>query len=424
MDRRIKKVALTTLGCKANFADSEFIRSLLMRSGVEVCRFDDMADVYVVNTCTVTHVAEQQSRQMLRKAKRKNPKAKVVAFGCAGEASRDAFASIPEVDSVFGTSDMAALAKHLIQICGAVDRSAGDGPYAMQSRARAFLKIQDGCGRSCAYCIVPRARGRARSMPADEIVRACDELSKYHREIILTGVDISQYRADGGRTRLADVVERLLNGEGDFRIRLSSLSPEVVDERLISLIAGSKRVCRHVHLSIQSLSDPILALMGRGYTGDGVRAVADALVKSVPGVAVTGDMIVGLPGEGERDFSESLKMFESMPMAGLHVFPFSERSGTKAAAMDGKVDVHTIKERARVMRDAARSKREAFLMAQRGLSLDVIVVSKEADEDGLVEAVSDNAISIFLPDEGREYGQMYRAGIDRISGTRAFGIWH
>ena len=420
----ILRVAFTTLGCKANWVDTESVIQMCKGVGAEIVAFDDEADIYVVNTCTVTSVADQQSRQMLRRAKRRSPKAIVVATGCVGETSKELLLEIDEVDQVFGTSDREGLLEFIFNQLD-VDSTAGEVqmPVENQSRARSFLKIQDGCNRRCSYCIVPTARGRSRSVSMEAVVEAAVKLSKHHHEIVLTGIDIGQYGSDLSNASLALLLDALLEEELDVRYRLSSLDPTLADDRIISLVRESGKICRHVHLSIQSCADGVLRVMGRGYGGDDVAKVIRRLVEQVPDIAVTGDVIAGFPGESEGDHRRTVEVLRSLPVAGLHIFPFSPRYGTRAYTLDGQVDKAEIKRRASELRELATSARQDFLMGIVGKTFDSIVTSKISSDENVVSAFSDNAVSVSLPAGVVEYGGIGKALIDRVDNLKVCGSW-
>jgi len=426
-----KRVAFFTLGCKANWSDTEALSQACQRAGLDVVRFDQDAEAYVVNGCAVTSTASAQSRQMLRRARRRGRNAIVVAAGCCGQIEADELGQAVGADAVFGTGDRAGLLAYLCGQLGgdvAVDgvEKPGPGfdllPLEAQSRARAFLKIQDGCARSCAYCIVPAARGRARSLPVDDVVGACKQLSRYHREIILSGIDIGQYGRDlGGETGLADLLERLVGVDDMARLRLSTLDPTMVDDRLIRIIADSGKICRHVHLSIQSGSDKVLRRMRRGYMAEDVKRVALALARAVPGIAITGDVMAGFPGEDEEDHLQTVGLLESSPLAGFHVFPFSVREGTRAAGMPDQVPWHVRRARAAKLRDVAAKSRHHYLQGLVGQTLEVIVTS--SPQDGQVKAVADNAVSVQLPTGEVGYSQLGWTIVTDVSNHEVKGIW-
>nr|HPQ81459.1 MiaB/RimO family radical SAM methylthiotransferase [bacterium] len=375
------KIAFSTLGCKANYVDTEALIARCRRAGLEIVDFEEDADIHVVNTCTVTSVALGQSRQLLRRPRRTGKPTIVVAAGCAGEVSRESLESC-NPDAIFGTKEREKLFSFILERARVPGPSGEDHAPLPQSRARAFLKIQDGCNRRCSYCIVPYARGAAISFPPDEIERRCEELSAHHNEIVLTGIDIGQYawkEICGSRSiNLASLLERLLENSAISRIRLSSLDPMSANDRIVSLMERHAKLCRHVHLSIQSGSGAILRSMGRTYSPNDVEEIALELASRVPGIALTGDIIAGFPGEGEAEHLESIRLVEKLPLASLHVFPYSLREGTRAAGMRGQLQSCEKKKRARELRLLAEKKRHAFLHSQTGLPLNCIVTSRAA----------------------------------------------
>ncbi len=423
------RIALTTLGCKANWADAEGIAQQLASFGHEIVAFDAMADVYIVNTCTVTAVASSQSRQLLRRARRQSPKALVVATGCLGETEVVLLRQMPEVDEVFGTKDREALIARLTSSTDAqAEQPSPDGafritPRKAQSRARAFVKIQEGCDRACAYCIIPQARGKARSMAMDEIETVCRALAVHHREIILTGIDIGQYgKGLSEGSSLVTLLERLTAVPGMPRLRLSSLDPLRITEELVQEMANGG-ICRHIHLSIQSASDAVLHAMGRPYRAQDVRDAVWRLHEAIPQIAITGDVIAGFPGETEADHAEVVASLRELPLSGLHVFPFSARHGTRAAAMLSQVPKTVREERASDLRMMATKKREGYLARLIDQCFDVIVISREPNAEGSVIGVTDTAVEVELPAEGAAYGSLRQVRIVRTQGLKVQGLW-
>ncbi|MFH1830169.1 MAG: tRNA (N(6)-L-threonylcarbamoyladenosine(37)-C(2))-methylthiotransferase MtaB [Pseudomonadota bacterium] len=437
----MKRIAFTTLGCKANWSDTEALIQTLSFAGFQIVSFDTLADIYVVNTCTVTALADSQSRQMLRRAKRRSPDAHVVATGCYGEMSKDELASLKEVDRVFGTKDRKALVEYLFDLSGSsfprghpegacsrripeVQRDAiVDAPLDPQSRARAFIKIQEGCDKSCTYCIIQMARGKSKSLPLEEVTQLCLKLTQHHREIVLAGIDIGQYGKDlEDGTSLVTLLKKLTSEQGLARLRLSSLAPNDISCEIIELLATGN-FCPHVHLSIQSCSDNVLQHMGRCYSATDVKRAAGLLVQNIPGIAITGDVIAGFPGESEDDHKQTLDTLTALPLAGLHVFPFSARSRTLAAKMDGQVPHDIKRRRAFEVRKVALSLRRRYLESLIGNSMDVIVTSKRPRDDGSVEGVAENGVHISLPKGVVPYGKMGKAIITDITEQNVRGIW-
>jgi len=419
----VKRVAFATLGCKANWTDTEALLQSCREAGLEVVEFEEEADIYVVNTCTVTAVADQQSRQMLRRARRRNPDAAVFATGCSGEVGAESMRAISEIDAIFGTSDRKRLLEEIFRIAE-INRPVLEISHSRmrQSRARAFMRIQDGCDRTCSYCIVPSARGKSRSLSLDEVVENARSLSRFHSEIVITGIDIGQYLCPRSGARLYDLVERLISSDIAARFRLSSLHPAMINDRLADAFSAGAKLCRHIHLSIQSFSDSLLKLMSRGYGRADIFKAVELLRSAVPGIAITGDLIVGFPGESEEDHLLAMESVEALPFAGLHVFPFSLRSGTKACDIDGHLSKDEVRGRAAALRKSAAEKRRDFLKGFLGAKLGLIVTSPPA---GLpfVSAFSDNAISVTMPSAGASYGELATGEINRVDGMRIFGKW-
>ncbi len=420
----MKRIAFTTLGCKANWSDTEALIQTLSKAGFEIVSFDGPADIYIINTCTVTALADSQSRQMLRRAKRRSPDALVIAAGCYAEMLREEIESLREVDRAFGTKDRNALVEYLFDISGhKSEKRIESVPADRQSRARAFVKIQDGCNKRCAYCIIHLARGKSTSMPVDNVIQLCHKLSQFHHEIVLAGIDIGQYGKDLDKgTTLLTLLEKLNREKGLARIRLSTLGSNEISDELVELLACGN-FCRQVHLSIQSLSDNVLERMGRDYSVSDVERASRLLANKVPGIAITGDVIAGLPGESEHDHKKTLKNLSALPIAGLHVFPFSARSKTRAASMDGQVPHEVKRRRAFEIRQLATNKRRRYLAGLIGNMLNVIITSKFPRDDGLVEGVADNGVHVLLPHGMVRYGEMAKACITDSIDLCVRGIW-
>lgn len=426
----MKRIAFTTLGCKANWSDTEGLVQRLERIGFTIVPFDAEADAYVVNTCTVTGYAGAQSRQMLRRAKRRSPKARILATGCYGELSREKLIDLECVDAVFGVHDRESVIAYLCDAFGCSDdavpmetESFGMVPFEPQSRARAFVKIQEGCNRRCSYCIIPSARGPSKSMLVEQAVSTLVRLSRNHAEIVLAGIDLGQYGMDiGMRGGLKHLLKSIQSKPGISRVRLSTLGPGHVDDELIAILKDGG-FCRHVHLSIQSCSDSVLTRMRRGYAARDVRRAAETLWKAIPDIAVTGDVIAGFPGEDEFNHQETLKLLDALPLAGLHVFPYSKRAGTLAARMPDQLPAEIKRRRAADIRQLAAAKRQHYIQGLLGKSFDALVTGKTPDAKGLVEAVLDNGVKIAVPQGEVAYAGIGAAVIEEIMDTEVRGSW-
>jgi len=393
------RAALATLGCRVNFGETDLLRGMLAAAGYRLVGFHEAADVYVVNTCTVTHVADRKSRQLLRQAARRKPGALVVAVGCYADTAADALRQIAGVDLVVGQHEEPALAARLataLQARGLVPpaarpaAAAGDVLLAPAHPARALIKVQDGCDNRCAYCVVRIARGPSRSRPADEIlaeVRAVEQAG--YPEIILTGINLGVYH-DERSGDLAALALRILGETRSGRIRFSSIEPQDLPAGLLDLWP-EPRLCRHLHIPVQSGCDRTLARMGRRYRWADFRTLAERIWARLPDAGLTTDVIAGFPGETEDDFAASLAALAGLPWSDLHVFPFSPRPGTAAAALPGAVPPDVIRRRCEALQSLAAEAGRAFRARFVGQELDVLWDGRSA---GGWTGLSDNYLRV------------------------------
>ncbi len=374
MTNRKKTAALHNLGCKVNAYETEAMRQILVDAGYDIVPFPERADVYVINTCTVTNIADKKSRQMLHRARRANPDAIVAAVGCYAQVFPEKTAADPAVDLVIGNNE-----KHrLVSLIGEYERdrvrsrtcvpdiNAPDQPYEELSvprpadHTRAFVKVQDGCNRFCSYCVIPYARGRARSRDPEQVLAEVRALAENgYREIVLTGIHVSSYGLDNG-VPLTDLIRRIQVTDGIRRIRLGSLEPADITEEFVRELARADKVCPHFHLSLQSGSDTVLSRMNRNYTSADYLEKCDLLRGRYEHPAITTDIIVGFPGETEEEFAETCDFVRRAAFAAIHVFPYSRREGTAAARMDGQVEESVKQERSRALLALAKEQKEAF----------------------------------------------------------------
>ena len=336
-------VAIETHGCKLNQADSGLLASDMLAAGFRLVPASEPADVYIVNTCTVTHVADRKARHSLRAARRRNPDATIVATGCYAERSPDVLAGLSEVDLVARRAVRARIASIIVESRGksTADRAIRApvvGPAATLSRARALVKIQEGCDQVCAYCIVPKVRGRERSIPPPEIIGRINELvSSGVNEVVLTGTQLGSYGFDLTGIDLAGLLRRILSESDVQRLRVSSIQPQEIGLGLLDLWADA-RLCPHFHLALQSGNDEVLRRMRRRYTARQFVETVDKIRAAVPGVSITTDVIVGFPGESEDDFRETYALCDRVGFSAMHLFPYSARPGTSATHFGGRVD--------------------------------------------------------------------------------------
>jgi threonylcarbamoyladenosine tRNA methylthiotransferase MtaB len=379
-------VAFATLGCRLNQVDTQSVQGALETRGFRTAGSGEAADVVVINTCTVTARAEASDRQAIRRLARAHPGARVVVTGCWAQTDPQIVAALPGVDLVVGNGEkhrlpdvlqalLAGEVTERVQVGDVMQlRTIAAMPWARPAgRSRAFLKIQEGCAHRCAFCIVPRARGASRSMEPEAVVDHVDRLVEAgHLEVTLTGVDLGSYGADlTPRTSLAAVLAVVVEVPGLHWIRLSSLLPAYFTPELVDVLASSK-IAPHFHIPLQSGSDRVLRRMHRPYTAAMYGRLVERLGRVRSGLGLGADVIVGHPGETERDFEETVAMVEAQPFSYLHVFPYSDRRGTAAAAMIDRVDARTAGQRSLRLRDLALRKNRVFREALVGSTQDVL----------------------------------------------------
>jgi len=358
----MKKIAITTLGCKTNQFESAAMRESLEKEGYESVPFNQAADIYIINTCTVTARTDAESRRLIRRAARLNPDSRIVVTGCYAQLSAQELADFPNVALVAGNNEKREISS-LIRGLGKVPQvlvsdigTAGNTKSlhleTFSEHTRSFLQIQNGCDAFCSYCIVPYARGRSRSVPFEE---ALDGVSKSAQagfaEVVLTGIHLGAYGLDLGPKRgLLELLQRI-DAEGLVgRLRLGSIEPNELTDDFIRFMAASSTICPHIHLPLQSGSADILSAMGRGYSPAFIRDLLTRIVLEIPDISIGLDVIAGFPGESDSDHAATCRLIEDLPIAYLHVFPYSSRPGTKAAAMPGHLHPSVIKHRAEELR--------------------------------------------------------------------------
>jgi len=405
------KVAITTLGCKVNQYESAALADLFRDRGYQVVDFDEAADVYIINTCTVTHLGNRKSRQMIRRAVKANPEAVVAVTGCYAQTSPGEVLAIPGVSLVVGTRDrqrivdLAEEAKRSQTPINAVANIMEAGEFedlqltTYEGRTRAFIKIQEGCNNYCSYCIIPYARGPLRSRPPGKVIAEAQKLAAQgFQEIVLTGICTGTYGRDlEGEINLAGLLEQLVAIKGLRRLRLSSIEPTDITRGLLEVIAGSPVICRHLHIPLQSGSDRVLQSMNRHYTTEEYCQLIEYIRFLIPGVAITTDIITGFPGETDDDFACTMDFVEEMEFANIHVFKYSPRQGTKAAELANQVAPRVKEERSRrLMELAARSARE-FAAGFVGEIMEILVENTHQAGTDLYEGLSDNYLRVTFP---------------------------
>lgn len=396
------RVAFATLGCKVNQYDTAAMQTFLAANGCTVVPFDEDgagADVYVINTCTITDRADADSRRLARRARRRNPIARVVVTGCFAQASPERAASVDGVDYVVGIGRLpdilravrdewaASETRVLVDDVRKVTRVSTLGADSFAGQTRAFLKVQEGCDLFCTFCIVPFARGKSRSV---EPRRVLDEVARMaargFREVVITGVHLGGYGRDlSPRLDLADLIEMIAERSPIERVRLSSIDPPEVTPRLLRLIAGGELICPHLHVPVQAVADPVLRRMRRQYDVAQLADIVAEIARTLPQCGLGTDVIAGFPGESEADFEAGLERLTAMPFTYFHVFPYSKRRGTTAAKSRDALDRRVVLERARRLRELGERKRSEFHQRHVGRTLAVLVEhGREADSGLLV----------------------------------------
>jgi len=387
MDRRQEapRVALDSLGCKLNQAEIELLSRQMAEAGYRLVAPADKADIYILNTCTVTHIADRKSRHRLRLAHRRNPDARLVAIGCYAERASRELEQIEGVDLVLGN----ARKWDLLKLLGEPSSRDYLGLPANGCRTRTFIKVQDGCHNFCAYCIVPLVRSREESVPADRVVAEVRErVAAGYKEVVLTGTEIGTYNCNG--VNLGDLLERILTETSVSRLRLSSLQPQGISSGFIGLWRDG-RLCPHFHLSLQSGSDEVLGRMKRRYTTADYRRTVSLIRQAVQEVAITTDVIVGFPGETEAEFQESCDFCRQMRFARVHVFPYSSRPGTEAAKMPQIVD-RVKRQRSQKMLALASESRQSFNRQFLGRTVEVLWEQKAG---GVWSGITGNYVKMY-----------------------------
>jgi threonylcarbamoyladenosine tRNA methylthiotransferase MtaB len=432
--------SIENFGCRATEADASAISSSLLASGLRPAADRNVADVIVLNTCTVTAAADAQAREAVRKIHRANPAARIVVTGCYAQRAPDELASMEGVEWVVGNSHQGEIPEILrahAPRAGSNDfvlaadletdaLSLARGPakiltgdifaqstvqlapaaFSTHDRTRPILKIQDGCNNRCSYCVIPFVRGKSRSLPPDEVVREVRALcAAGAREIVLSGINLGSYGRDlVPRVALAEIVRRILNETALDQLRFSSIEPQDVTEDFVALVASSPRIARHFHIPLQSGSDHILRAMHRWYRRAHYAERLHLIRGMLPDAAIGADVIVGFPGETDAEFRETFELIERLPFTYLHVFSFSERPGTAAASLGERVPVHTIRERARTLRALSHQKVAEFRVTQAGRSTRALTLAR--GDDTQTEALTGNYLKV------------------RIAGRHSANEWH
>jgi len=436
----MNKVALHTLGCKLNFSETSAIGDQFHSNGFQIVDFKENADVYVFNTCSVTENAEKECRQFVRRALRLNPRAFVVVTGCYAQLRPEEISRIDGVDLILGSKEKFILFNYLHPLLteGKKSQQIGlsciyvspieelneFGPShsidpGITGRTRAFLKIQDGCSYKCSFCTIPLARGKSRSMNPDDLENDFKKLiGTGYKEIILTGVNVGDY----GRSfnaNLYELLRRLTAIPGEFRIRISSIEPNLLSEEIIELTAENEKLCRHFHIPLQSGSNKILALMQRRYKAEFYKEIINKAVSRIPDIGIGVDVITGFPGETEDDFKASHDFLIDLPVSYLHVFTYSERPYTKAINFEGSVDHYERKRRTNILRMLSKKKTNEFYKKMIGKELDVLLEAE--NKGGIMKGFSSNYVRFQIPFSENLVNEFTRIKVTATADNMCFG---
>lgn len=411
-----KSVAFHTLGCKLNYSETSSISRMMEQEGFAKKNFDEVADVYVINTCSVTEAADKECRQLVRRIQRKAPESIVVVTGCYAQLKPKEISEIPGVDLVLGAAEKFNLPKHIKEIskgdsakicsCDIGDVTGFNTSFSVNDRTRTFLKVQDGCDYNCSFCTIPMARGKSRSDSIANVIKSAESLAASGvKEIVLTGINLGDFgkgpdgdapvAINGREENFYQLVQELDNIQGIERYRISSIEPNLLTNEIIEFVANSKKFMPHFHIPLQSGSNKTLAAMRRRYKRE-LYAEKVGLIKTLmPHSAIGVDVIVGFPGESEEDFKETQEFLHSLDVSYFHVFTYSERDNTHALTIKPVVPVHTRHERNKALRNLSYMKMQYFEEQFRGQSRKVLF--EHQNKDGMMEGYTDNYIRVSVP---------------------------
>lgn len=405
-----KSVSLHTLGCKLNYSETSTLASKFSENGFELKEFGDKSDIFVLNTCSVTDNADKECRQIIRSVLNKNPDAYIIVTGCYAQLQPNEIAAIHGVDLVLGANEKFRLFDYVngfeknelscIYTSPSDEIENLDGAFSsdVESRTRAFLKIQDGCDYNCSFCTIPLARGKSRSLPYDTVLENAGRLLELgYNEIVLTGVNTGDYNYQNGSTNPKKLIDVLyaLEKLGVPRIRISSIEPNLLSDEIIELVSSSSNFCKHFHIPLQSGDPETLKLMRRRYNRDFYRELISKLNTKIPGLGIGVDVIIGFPGETDERFNNTLRFLEELEISYLHVFSYSERRNTYAVTLPGRVDISARKERSRILRELSNKKRLNFYSRNIGNGHKVLFETPK--DDGYIYGFTGNYVKVRTP---------------------------
>ena len=427
-EKKISSVALSTLGCKLNFSETSSISNNLEKNNFKVVPFNKYADAYIINTCSVTENADNKFKVFVNKALKINPNAFVAAIGCYAQLKPEELLSVKGVDLVLGASEKFNIVNYLLNIdqdfskldhsCNINDVDSFTETYSINSRTRAFLKVQDGCDYKCSFCTIPLARGKSRSNTIENVVKNVNEIiSNGIREIVLTGINLGDFgkrQADNIKTNedFFELIKTLDEIDGVERYRVSSIEPNLLTDEIISFISKSKRFVPHFHIPLQSGSDEILKKMRRRYKTGLYKSRVDLIKKLMPSASIGVDVIVGFPGETDEMFLETYDFIKKLDVSYLHVFSYSERENTKAIELNGVVPKTTRNKRSKLLRLLSASKKSRFYKQHIGGDYNVLFESE--NKNGFIEGYTENYIRVRKNWNKNLVGKIQKVRIEKV----------
>ncbi len=429
-----ERLAICTLGCKVNTYESEAVKKQFEDHGFVCVDFNDIADVYIINTCTVTHLGDRKSRQMIRRTKHENPDSILVVMGCYSQVAPNDVAKIPEVDVIIGTDKKSCvydIVEEFIKtqkrqnVVSDISKKCGYEELSItgyEERTRACLKVQDGCNNFCSYCIIPYARGRIRSRSIESSVKEARILADNgFSEIVLVGIHLASFGKDTGEN-FYELLKELNDIEGIKRIRLGSLEPTLFDDEFTTKISGLTKICPHFHLSLQSGCDETLARMNRKYKTAHYIASVNRIRKVFPDAAITTDIMVGFPGETDEEFEKSLAFAREVSFAEAHIFKYSIRKGTKAEKMENQIPPDVKEERSKKLISLTNETKDAFLKSFVGKEVEVLFEREYKGQKDTYEGKTPNYITVVAKNDNDISNEIYTVKISEVKDGIAIGV--
>lgn len=431
----MKKVAFHTLGCKVNQYETEAMEEMFARADYEVVDGEEIADIYIINTCTVTNISDRKSRQFIRRAKRNNENAVVAVVGCYSQTSPEEIEDIEEVDVIIGTANR----DRIVDLCEQVKETNGrinivsEIKYEkefeeikiedLKEKTRAYIKIQDGCNQFCSYCIIPYARGPIRSRGLEDVIREVEKLSLAgFKEVVLTGIHVASYGLDmQDEYKLHRLIKKIAEIDGIERIRFSSLEPRLIDDEFMQVLVDSKKACDHFHLSIQSGSDSVLESMNRKYTTGEFEDIVNLIRTYMPEASITTDVIVGFPRETDENFEETYRFVEKIGFSRLHVFKYSPRKGTPAAEMKEQVDGNIKNQRSDRLIELGEKNARRFNESYLGRTVKVLIEDDMNYKKDSMEGYTSNYIRVRTDLDESLIGRIVDVRINELDGELMLG---